>query len=240
MSLIREPWGGAFQAGATIDSPRQILAYSAVYACVTMIASDIAKMRIMLVEEDANGICTEVRRNSPFLPVLKKPNDYQNRIRFVEQWQVSKLLAGNTFVLKERDARGIVVRMYVLNPQRVKIIVTESGDLYYELAADSLAGIEENVIVPASEMIHDTMVGLWHPLVGVSPIYACAVSATQGNKIQVNSTKFFDNMSRPSGMLTADGEISDEVATRLKKHWEENYTGANIGRLAVLGDGLKY
>lgn len=238
--IVRESFGGAWQRNVEIDTPRQILAFSAVFACVTIIASDIAKLRLKLTYENEDGICEEIKKQSPFLPVLRKPNRYQTRIKFIEQWIVSKLLYGNVYVLKQRDQRGIVTALYILDAQRVTPLVAEDGTVYYRLVRDNLSQVEEPVTVPATEIIHDTMVSLWHPLVGVSPIYACGISATMGNRIQSNSTKFFDNMSRPSGMLSAPGTIDDEVAGRLKKHWEENFTGDNIGRLAVLGDGLKY
>ena len=238
--LLRESFAGAWQRNVEVDAPRELLAFSAVFACVTIIASDIAKLRIKLVDEDATGIATEVKTQSPFLPVLAKPNRYQTRIKFMEQWIVSKLLYGNTFALKQRDGRGIVNALYVLDAQRVTPLVADDGSVYYKLAADHLSELSDAITVPASEIIHDTMVSLWHPLIGVSPIYACGLSATMGNRIQGNSTKFFDNMSRPSGALTAPGAISDEVAERLKKSWEENFGGNNFGRLAVLGDGLKY
>jgi phage portal protein BeeE len=31
--------------------------------------------------------------------------------------------------------------------------------------------------VPASEIIHDTYITPFHPLIGLSPIYACGLSA---------------------------------------------------------------
>ncbi len=240
LGLIREPFAGAWQRNIEVDSARDLLAFSAVFTCATIIASDIAKLRIKLVQEDDAAICTEVARGSPFLPVLRKPNRYQNRIKFVEQWIVSKLLYGNTYALKGRDARSVVTALYILDAQRVTPLVAEDGGVYYKLSPDALSGITDPVTVPASEIIHDTMVSLWHPLIGVSPIYACGMSSTMGRRIQANSTKFFDNMSRPSGMLSAPGTIADETAARLKATWEENFGGANIGRLAVLGDGLKY
>lgn len=240
--IIREAFSGAFQSVVEVDAPRNILAFSAVFSCVTIIASDIAKLWIKLVEEDPDtGICTEILRNSgAFLPILRRPNAYQTRIKFVTQWIVSKLLYGNAYALKERDHRGVVVALYLLDPQRVTPVITEDGGVYYKLAADYLAQVPEGVTVPASEIIHDPMVTLWHPLIGVSPIFACGASATMGNKIQANSTKFFLNMSRPSGALTAPGTITTETAERIKKHWEENFSGMNLGKLAVLGDGLKY
>jgi HK97 family phage portal protein len=237
--IIRESFGGAWQRNVTVDAPRELLAFSAVFACVTIIASDIAKMRIKLMEE-VDGIDTELTRNSPFLPVLLRPNHYQTRNKFIEQWITSKLLYGNTFILKQRDQRRIPNALYVLDATRVTPLVAQNGEVYYKLSADHLSELTDAITVPASEIIHDTMVSLWHPLVGVSPIYACGLSATMGNRIQANSTKFFDNMSRPSGMLSAPGTIADETATRLKTAWEENFGGNNIGRLAVLGDGLKY
>jgi len=238
--LIRESFAGAWQRNIEVDAPREVLAFSAVFACVTIIAADIGKLRIKLVDEDDNGIATEVKTSSPFLPVLAKPNRYQTRIKFIECWVTSKLLYGNTFALKQRDGRGLVTALYILDAQRVTPLVADDGSVYYRIAADHLAQLPEAITVPASEIIHDRMVCLWHPLVGVSPIYACGMSATMGNRIQGNSTKFFDNMSRPSGALSAPGTISDQTAERIKKAWEENYGGANFGRLAVLGDGLKY
>jgi HK97 family phage portal protein len=242
---VRESFGGAWQRGITIDGPRDILSFPGVFAPFTLIASDVAKLRIKLVEEDEDGICTEIDAGSPFLPVLRKPNHFQTRIKFMEQWIVSKLLYGNTYVLKVRDNRGsegkgIVTKMYVLDANRVTPLVAETGDVYYRLDTDHLSGLPESVTVPASEIIHDMMVCLWHPLVGVSPNYAAGAAATVGRRIQSNSSKFFDNMSRPSGMLTADGKISDELAARLKEEWDNNFSGGNLGRTAVLGEGLKY
>lgn len=238
--FIRESFAGAWQSGYVADSPTSVLAFSAVYSCVQIIATDIAKLRPKLMELGSNDIWTETSRNSPFLPVLRKPNHYQNRVQFWTHYMCSKLLHGNAYVLKERDARGVVTGLYILDPTKVTPMVAMDGSVYYQLKTDNISGLEKEVIVPASEIIHDTMVTLWHPLVGVSPIYACGSSATQGIRIQSNSSYFFENMSRPSGVLTAPGAIGDDTANRLKSAWEANFQAGNMGRLAVLGDGLKY
>ena len=238
--VIRESFSGAFQSNVEIDAPKNILAFSAVFSCITLIASDISKLCLELIEEDENGIELPVASSSPYWRVLRKPNHFQNRIKFIEQWIISKLLYGNAFMLKQRDNRGMVVALYVLDAQRVTPLVTETGDVYYQLSADHLAGLLGSVTIPASEIIHDRMNCLWHPLVGISPIYACGASATMGNKIQANSSMFFANMSRPGGMLTAPSTIDDETAIRLKADFEANFSGSKIGRLFVAGDGLTY
>ena len=236
---IRESFAGAWQQNAIVADPQHtLLAFSAVYACVTLIAADISKLRIKLVEFK-NGVWQETM-SPAFSPVLRKPNNYQTRIQFISQWVQSKLIYGNAYILKERDARGVVVAMYCLDPRLVKALVTDDGQVFYDVGTDRLLGRITSFTVPASEIIHDRAVCFFHPLVGIGPLYACGISATQGNRIQQNSARFFENMSRPSGMLTAPETIDDATALRLKAEFEANFSGANLGRLLVAGDGLKY
>jgi HK97 family phage portal protein len=44
----------------------------------------------------------------------------------------------------------------------------------------------------------------------------------------------------PSGVLMGPGRIQDETSRKIKEYWETNFAGSNRGRVAVLGDGLKY
>jgi HK97 family phage portal protein len=246
--LVREPFTGAWQRNLELR-PESIATFHAVYSCITLIASDISKVEVRLVEQDDNGIWSETF-SPTFSPVLAKPNRYQNRIKFYEQWIVSKLVHGNTYVLKERDNRGsgqfqgAVRAMYILDPMRTRALVAPDGEVFYQLSRDNLAGITEesgdNLIVPASEIIHDVMVPLYHPLCGVSPLTACGLAAATGLNIQNQSSTFFRQQSQPSGILIAPGRVTEEDAKRLKAHWEANYTGDNVGRVAVVGDGLKY
>lgn len=236
---IRESFTGAWQSNVTV-SLVDVLQHPTVFACITLIASDIAKMRLRLVERDSDGIWTEVE-SPAFSPVLRKPNRYQTRISFIKCWLISRLAYGNAYILKQRDNRGVVIALYVLDPSRVKPLVSQDGAVYYELRKDTLSNLNpDTVVVPASEVIHDVMYPIYHPLVGLSPIYACGLAATLGLKIQTNSAKFFGNMSRPSGMLTAPGAILKETADRLKEQAESALSGDNIGRLIVAGDGLKF
>lgn len=237
---VRESFTGAWQRNIEVESVDNVLTFAAVYSCISLIAGDISKMRIKLTRRDRDGTWPEVF-NSPLAPVLRKPNHYQTRMQFVEAWVTSKLIHGNTYVLKQRDGRNVVTAMYLLDPCRVKTMVAPDGAVFYELGVDNVNGLRhENVVVPASEIIHDRMNPLFHPLQGVSPIFACGVSATHGMRIQNNVARFFENMSRPSGVLEAPGSISAETAARLKEYWEKNQKGANVGSLAVLADGMKY
>lgn len=238
--LVRDWMTGAWQTNVTVTT-ETVLTYSAVYACISLIASDIAKMGLQLLARGPGDIWTPTE-NAAYSPVLRKPNHYQTRIKFIESWLIAKLIQGNAYILKVRDNRNVVVSLYPLDPFRVRPLVAPDGSVFYELKKDLLSGLETDVpAIPAREIIHDPMdATFYHPLVGISPLSACGLAATQGLQIQDTSTKFFAGGSTPGGVLTAPGTIAQETADRMKAYWDANFTGANVGKVAVLGDGLKY
>ncbi|WP_418674040.1 phage portal protein, partial [Akkermansia sp.] len=71
-------------------------------------------------------------------------------------------------------------------------------------------------------------------------VYAAGLAATQGHHIQENSTSFFRNGGRPSGVIEIPGSITEENAKKLKSNWDSGYTGENAGKTAILSNGAKY
>src|SRR5262245_164086 len=236
--IIREPFTGAWQRNLeiTVDTASS---FHADFACKTLIARDIAKLRIKLVEKDENDIWSET--TSPaFSPVLRRPNDYQTRNQFYECWMLSKLSCGNTYVLKVRDARNVVTELHVLDPTRVQPLVADDGAVFYRLNSDNLANLDTDIVVPAREIIHDRFNCLFHPLVGTPPVFASGLSSLLGLNAQKASALLFENESTPGGILTAPAEISEVEEKRIKEEWEQRFTRVNRGRIAVLSGGMKY
>lgn len=236
--LVRESSPGAWQRGQTTLAA-DALTHVTAWACITLIAFDIAKMPLCLKRRTSDGIWEETD-NPAYSPVLRRPNHYQNRIQFIQSWLISLLTRGTTYVLKERDARGVVVGLYVLDPARVQVLVAPDGQVYYHCSPDEVTGIAA-VTVPAHEIIHDVYIAPYHPLIGVSPVLACGMAIGHGLQILSNLNEFFQNGSNPGGVLTAPNQISNENAQRIQAWWESNFGGQqNVGKVAVLGDGLKF
>src|SRR5690606_19244931 len=172
---------GAWQQNVEVRA-ESVLSFHAVFACQTLIASDISKLRIKLVRQTDDRIWEEVDNWS--YPVLYKPNRFQTRIQFIECWVLSKMRSGNAYVLLQRgrDDRGLerVEAMYVLDPNRVTPLLTETGDVYYRRDADELAGVDQDIAVPARDIIHARLNCLFRPLGGLSPGTANWLAATQG------------------------------------------------------------
>ncbi len=58
---VAEPFSGAWQQGVKAD-PEAVLSFHAVFSCISLISQDIAKMRLRLMQTDAQGIRRETRR----------------------------------------------------------------------------------------------------------------------------------------------------------------------------------
>jgi HK97 family phage portal protein len=232
------PWdNGWFQKDIHYTAD-QVQANWVVFSCETLIAGDISKLAMGLVEKQS-GVFQQVE--SMYDRLFRKPNGFQVWQQLMECWGLSKQSTGNTYVLMQRDRSTRVHALYVLDPSKVTPLIALDGSVYYRLQTDDLSGIPyAEVVVPASEIMHDRFNTLFHPLVGLSPLYASVLAASQGLTMQEQSTKFFGNGSRPGGLLSTPGILGSEEMKRYKAEWEANFAGVNAGRTAVLGNGLKY
>lgn len=241
--IISEPFSGAWQRN--IEEKRgDLITYPTLYACIYRISSDIGKLPFSLRQRTPSGVWQEVE-NAAYSPVLRKPNNFQTAAQFREYWLLTKLIHGNAYVLKRRDDRNVVVALYVLDPERVLPMVSDSGAVFYQLQTDNLNSLPvgypaENLIVPASEIIHDRCMTVHHPLVGVPPIAAAHWPALKNMKIMRSATEFFANNAQPGGILTAPAGMTEDDAKAVQEYWSTNFQGSNSGRVAIIGADMKF
>jgi HK97 family phage portal protein len=235
---------GSWQMNA--NSPyrgQELLAFSAVYACVNTIASDIAKLPAQVFEIDIETGARQPRRQDFYATLMRAPNEYMTGPDFLKAFVQSYLLQGNTYVYTgTRNGRGEIAEMHVLNPYRTRPLIADDGSIFYEhLQDDYLSGLKANQVIPARDIIHHRLPLLpGFPLIGVTPVFAAAASSAVGLKILQNSQQFFSNASRPSGMLVTDQKIPKELAERYKQDWEQAYSGEGTGKVALLHGGMKW
>lgn len=237
-SFVREPFGGAWQRNMEIRN-ETVLSYPAVFSCITLIASDISKMSPSIQAKDSNDIWKDIN-DSQFESLISKPNQFQNTIQFMETWMNSKLSRGNTYVMKVKNSSGKITELRVLDPDKVVPLVADDGSVFYRISPDQISGLPVQVTVPAREIIHDRFNCIFHPLIGVSPIYACGMAAMQGKHIQESSAHFFKNGGKPGGIITVPGSVDAEKAKEIKAAWDAGYTGENAGKTGLLSGGAAY
>jgi HK97 family phage portal protein len=220
---------------------QELVAFSAVYACINTISTDIAKLPVQVFSKDLTTGALTPRRADYYVQLMGAPNQFQTLPDFLFSFVQSYLFQGNTYCYCRRNARGEVSEMHVLNPYRVQPLIASDGSIYYRCGEDFLAGLGVSEVVPERDMIHHRLPLLpGYPLVGVTPIFAAAASSAVGLKILQNSQTFFANSSRPSGMLVTDRPVQEAQATRIKQEWDEAYRGDQFGKIAVLSNGFKW
>lgn len=235
---VREPYTGAWQRNVGMEA-RDVTAFSAVFACVEILAADIAKLPLTIRRTLPDG-STELAQGNPYQRLLRRPNAHQTRMEWVQQLVSSLLLTGNAYALLERDQRGVVSSMRVVPPHCVGVYVTEEGEPAYRIAEDPWTGIRVQEMFPARDVLHIKINNWWHPLVGVSPIYAAASSAAAGLSIVDAGASFFANRAIPAGQLVSPKRVEDSVAKRWREAWDVNFGQGNQGRIAILGDGVEW
>lgn len=129
---ILEPFTGAWQSNRSQRRDGGAITYPTLYACLARIASDLAIMPFRLMQRNDNGVNVPTQL-AAFSPVLRRQNAYQTAQQFREAWALSKLMFGNTYALKQRDARNVVTNLYVLDPRRVLPMISDSGAVFYRV-----------------------------------------------------------------------------------------------------------
>jgi HK97 family phage portal protein len=234
---VHEPYAGAWQHNRECVGPGGI--FSAVYACITTIASDISKLPPRIRKENADG-SSDIFDQHPAARVLWSPNAYQTRVDFWAQFMASCLYTGNTYALLVRDARNVVAAMHLLDPRLCQAMVAPDGSVWYRTSQKQVVEAIQSEYIPARDMLHHRLLCMTHPLVGISPLVAGIYSAQTGQTIQQNSLSFFSNMSRASGVLTVPGHMGDAEKTRQLTMWEQCFKAGSMGRAAILDGGLKW
>jgi HK97 family phage portal protein len=239
-------WGniGWWQSGLPSPlPPASQLAFPAVYTCIDTISSDIARLsfRHWTIK---NGRREEVA-NSAALRVLDAPNGYQTGFDLMKMFIASQLYRGNSYLYARRNGRYEINELHCLYPDAVWPYISDS-EVFYRVSATQVSPLAElddvQTMLTTRECMHHRMLTLANPLFGVTPLVAAALSSAAGLAILNQSSRFFREMARPSGILTTAARLDPQRAEEIKQRWKNVYGGEanNAGDIAVLEQGLEW
>jgi HK97 family phage portal protein len=152
------------------------------------------------------------------------------------------LLWGNAYAQIIRNARGEVISLYPLMPNKMTVDRDSSGRLFYMYQRGNedvpSLGREHQVYLSPSDVLHIPGLG-FDGLVGYSPIAMAKNAVGLAIATEEYGAKFFANGASPGGVLEHPGTIKDPA--RIKESWNAAYQGSgNAHRVAVLEEGMKY
>lgn len=239
----RSVFGGGTSATGHAISPRNALSSSAVFAAVNVISSDIGKLPLNVRRREIDVAGRTVTREAPDHPIqllMNFPNRYQDRQQFKDFVTAQAVLNGNGVAWIERMGNGRPIALHPV-PAPLVTVLWAPGDIFYQFAPPSnLVGVLPTDPVPARDVLHVRGLsddGLW----GISPIDRLRNAIGLALAMEEHGSNTFKNGANASGVLEHPGALSEEAGSRLRKQWEERYSGRqNSGKTIILEEGMKY
>lgn len=217
--------------------------FGPVFACVQILAQEVAKLPIYHYQINPDGSKTKLT-NTAASRVLRKPNHYQTRSDFFMSLMQALLYDGNGYSIARRNDRREIDALYPVNPNALyPHIDPVSGEVIYRLGETSrelLTPLDAGQAVPMRNVLHLRVFTPKHPLCGETPITAACASVALGSSIEANGASFFKNQARPSGLLKVPGKLGKEARNRIKEAWKEAHSQENQGEIGVLSDGAEW
>jgi len=209
------------------------------YRCIRMIAQSAASIPLRVREGG------EDYKEHSLLDLLNNPNSHQCGPDLFEEWYGYLMVAGNSY-LELVSLNETPRELYVLRPDRMKIIAGEEGwpQSFRYSANNQFVSFPIPDGNEQSPILHTK---LFHPTndhYGMSPIEAAATAIDIHNAASNWNKALLDNSARPSGALiytAKDGQLTNEQYERLQSELEENFEGAaNAGKPLLLEGGLDW
>lgn len=235
--------GGATTGAGVQVNDSTAMRVSTVYACVRVIAEDIAKLPVNLWRDRADGGRDEAS-DHPLFAILRQPNRMMTIKSFMLSMAAAYGFRGNGIAVILRDGRGQPNGLWPVHPGSVTIYEAEDGRLFYAISRRTTV---ENamlrsvpLMVPDYDIFH--VRGLtFDGLIGLSPLAQMRETIGIALAGESMSANLLANGAQPSGVLTHPSKVTDEAAKRLRDSWHSRYGGAgNAGKTVVLEEGMKW
>ena len=240
-STLRRPsnWLSTALGGDVTSSGENVttdsaLKQPAVWACVRLIAEDVASLPAKLYESGDDGVRNEVRSHPVARLLRDQPNAEMSPFTMIETITAHVLLYGNGYIEIERNGAGTPVALWPLMPDRVRIRIVD-GQVAYEYQSG-----DTTTLLPSDKVIHIKGLGS-DGVVGYSPVKYARETVGMSRALEKSGGAFFANSSRPSGILSHPGKLSEDAMRRLRESWQSLHSGAsNTGRAAILEEGMSW
>ncbi len=208
---------------------------SAVWRSVNILAGLTASLPLHIYNKSDN---TRVQGIDLFESLHPTLTNYE----LMELLMLHLLLWGNAYLLIREDKNGQPTALEPIHPGRVRLQREPTPDDLSWVKTFWVQGVDGKQAIPMSEdkIMHVTGIS-FDGVQGVSPIrWAKQMLALNGSAERYGG-RLFSHGTLIDGILTADSELTEEVARRYQQQWAASHTGMlNSHQVAVMGNGMKW
>lgn len=225
----------ATTAGVRV-SEATALKFGAVWACVRLIAEDIASLPLFVFERLDRG-----KRRAPEHPLYELLHDMPNPDMTAMQWREAQaahiLLWGNSYTYVVRDTRGVIRELWPLAPDQTTVERdARSRQLFYRTQSP---WSDERLTLRHDQVMHVAGLGT-NGIYGYSPIAHHRQAIGLGLAAEEFGARFFGQGTNTGGVMEFQGTLSEQVYEKLKKRIAEQYQGLGKShQWMILDNGAK-
>ncbi|AQW63046.1 phage portal protein [Dehalococcoides mccartyi] len=232
---------GSTSAGKPVNE-HTAMQMTAVYSCVRILSETVAGLPLHVYRYNDSGGKEKDLKHPLYKLLHDEPNPEMTSFAFRETLMSHLLLWGNAYAQIIRNARGEVIALYPLMPNKMTVDRDSNGRLFYLYQRTSedvpSLGKDSQVYLSPADVLHIPGLG-FDGLVGYSPIAMAKNAVGLAIATEEYGAKFFANGAAPGGVLEHPGTIKDPQ--KVKESWNSAYQGStNAHRVAVLEEGMKY
>ena len=204
-----------------------------VYSCVRVIAETLAGLPLHLYKRGDLNSKEKAKGHAIYFLLHDEPNTEMTSFVFRETLMTHLLLWGNAYAQIIRNGRNEVIGLYPLMPNKMTVMRSEDGEIFYKYNHKS-----EEVYLLKEDVLHIPGLG-FDGLIGYSPITMAKNAIGMAMACEDYGASFFQNGAQPGGVLEHPGIIKDPE--RVRESWNAAFQGPkNANKVAVLEEGMKY
>jgi HK97 family phage portal protein len=208
------------------------LRVSDAYACVRVLTDSISSLPLHVYRRTTAGRVA-ADDNSRAVALLEHPAPGSTGVDLISQVLVHLNVHGDAFIGKYR-ADGEVAQLGLIPPDSVQVELRGRRIVY---TLDTAHGPTEH---GPEDILHIKAMSL-DGLRGLSPVAQCRVALGLSSAMQESARQFFDNGSRPSGILTVPNVNAQHELRDLADDWRNLHGGVqNMHKVAVVSGDLKF
>lgn len=219
------------------------LGMPAVWSAVNLIAGTCASLPLHAYRE--GDVQRKKLTTGQSANLLKNPHPDLVPYDFWEIVHAHRLLWGNAYILKLRNALGVVTELWPIHPSRVKVgRVGPGGDpdlmgkkVYAVDGGEDAGGL---TYVGDREILHLPAFG-YDGISGVSPIRIAAQGIGLALAAEEYGARLFGSGSLASGILQTEQKMKPEQANALAARWKQKAHGIQTAHdVIILDAGTKF
>jgi HK97 family phage portal protein len=217
-------------ANIGIDSAMQI---STVWACVTLIAENMASLPLVPFVIDKDG-SRAIDRDSDLYTILHdRPNGIHTAMSFWMIMYFNFILRGNAYAKKETYPNGELKSLQPLSSCQMRVVINDSGELLYRYQNGySIQTYTQNQIFHVR--------GLGNSAMGLGVLDYMRASAGISIKAQNHLVKTFSKDARRPGILSTGGPVLNDVQRKAVKKNFGDIASGNGQELYLMEGGFKF